>query len=364
MVKTIQRLYWHISSNFDFPLAFYANFAPEQVQIRKDMPDPGRHNATMTQPAAPPNLAATSLAAPSPPSLLPLAGVAAALFTVLLWAAGLAITRFGVTGSLSLWDVIFLRLTPPALLLVPLLWRLGPGFQAGNPRRNRFVALMLLGAGLPFVCASTTGTLFAPAAHAGALMPGSMPLFTALLVWLVLRERPGRERLLGLGLILTGVVALGGYHLFAGSGGLWRGHGLFLLGGLLWATYTLVARQSGLSPWHAAAVVYCFSALAYLPLYLLVLQPTLLQAPPFEIAVQAVQSVLSGLISMYTYGYAVQRLGPGRAAAFGALVPALAALLAIPLLGEWPEPVTWGGILLIGLGVALASGALLRPSRI
>lgn len=311
------------------------------------------NNAGMTQPSAttPPPIAATAL---------PLVGILAALATVLLWAAGLAVTRFGVTGSLSVWDVIFLRLTPPALLLLPLLWRLGPGFAPG---RSGPVALMLLGAGLPFICASSIGTLFAPTAHAGALMPGSMPLFTALLGWLVLRDRPGRRRLIGLGLILAGVLALGGYHLFAGSAGLWRGHLLFLTGGLLWATYTLAARQSGLGPWHAAAVVYVFSALAYLPIYFLALQPRLLIVPVFEIGVQAVQSVLSGLLSMYTFGFAVQKLGAGRAAAFGALVPAMAALLAIPLLGEWPEPITWGGILLIGLGVALASGAFIRHNH-
>jgi len=286
---------------------------------------------------------------------LPVLGVAAALTTMLLWAAGLAITRFGVTHALSLWDVIFLRLTAPALLLIPVLFKLGPGFARG---RYGSVSLVVLCAGLPFVCVSSAGTLFAPAAHAGAMMPGTMPLFTALLAWVVLREMVGRTRLIGFACILVGVIALGGYHLFAGEPGLWRGHLLFLLGGSLWATYTLAVRQSGLSPWHGAAVIYVYSWLLYLPIYFLALEPRLLQVPAFEVWLQVTQSIFSGLVSMYTYGYAVRSLGPGRAAAFAALVPALAALLAIPLLGEWPEPVTWGGIALIGTGVALASGAV------
>jgi drug/metabolite transporter (DMT)-like permease len=45
--------------------------------------------------------------------------------------------------------------------------------------------------------------------------------------------------------------------------------------------------------------------------------------------------------------------------AFGALVPALSALLAVPLVGEWPNRTGWLGIMLISAGVYLASGGLL-----
>jgi drug/metabolite transporter (DMT)-like permease len=63
---------------------------------------------------------------------------------------------------------------------------------------------------------------------------------------------------------------------------------------------------------------------------------------------------------MAAYGFAVRRLGAARAAAFAALTPALTALLAVPMLGEWPEPVTWAGIVAVSLGVALANGAFSR----
>jgi len=38
------------------------------------------------------------------------------------------------------------------------------------------------------------------------------------------------------------------------------------------------------------------------------------------------------------------------------LVPALSALLAVPLVGEWPTRADWLGIVLISAGVYLASG--------
>lgn len=288
-------------------------------------------------------------------------GAAAALLTVLLWAAGLVATRFGVTGSLSLWDVVFLRLVLPALLLVPVLVRLQlpASMQALPPsRRIGIFAVLVAGAGLPFMLVSSTGMIFAPAAHAGALMPGSMPLFAALLAVLLLGERFNLQRRLGTLLMLLGAIAVGGWQVIDGTGQAWIGDLMFVCCGAMWACYTIAMKKSGLGAWQAAAVVYVSAFVLYIPIYLLWLDSHLAQAPLFEIAVQLVQSVASGLLSMAAYGFAVRRLGAASAAAFAALTPALTALLAVPLLGEWPEPVTWAGILAVSLGVALANGAL------
>ena len=68
------------------------------------------------------------------------------------------------------------------------------------------------------------------------------------------------------------------------------------------------------------------------------------------------QGILVTIVSLLLYGRAVAILGASGGAAFGALVPALSALLAIPLLGEWPNETDWVGIVLISAGVYLASG--------
>ena len=62
------------------------------------------------------------------------------------------------------------------------------------------------------------------------------------------------------------------------------------------------------------------------------------------------------IVCLLLYGRAVSNLGASGGAAFGALVPALSALLAIPLLDEWPNETDWVGIVLISAGVYLASG--------
>jgi len=49
-------------------------------------------------------------------------------------------------------------------------------------------------------------------------------------------------------------------------------------------------------------------------------------------------------------------LGASRASAFVSLTPALTAVIAATALGEWPDAVTIAAVLIVGGGVALASG--------
>ena len=73
---------------------------------------------------------------------------------------------------------------------------------------------------------------------------------------------------------------------------------------------------------------------------------------------------MAGVIVVFSYGAAVRRLGSARAASFIALTPAVAALLAIPALGEWPDAATTFGIVAVAFGVVLASGVIdLRAGR-
>jgi drug/metabolite transporter (DMT)-like permease len=58
-------------------------------------------------------------------------------------------------------------------------------------------------------------------------------------------------------------------------------------------------------------------------------------------------------------------LGASRAAAFIALAPVMATLMAVAVLGERPAPPDWAAIAIISVGVYLAGGGPLpRRSRI
>jgi drug/metabolite transporter (DMT)-like permease len=123
-------------------------------------------------------------------------------------------------------------------------------------------------------------------------------------------------------------------------------------------------RQARLDPLHAAALVSTGSLVIYLPLYLALYGTRLAQMPLADFTIQAVfQGIVVTIVSLLLYGRAVAILGASRGAAFGALVPALSALFAIPLLGEWPSKTDWLGIALISAGVYLASGGPLPSGK-
>ena len=284
-------------------------------------------------------------------------GAAAALAAAMTSGSWVVITRLGVTTTLTPFDTAFLRFAIPTLILLPVLMREGFALKRIGVGR---MALMIAGAGLPFALVAAAGMQLAPAAHAGALMPGSIPLFVTALAFLFERDRLDGGRAAGFAFIVAGVIAIGGYNLFLGVPGQWRGHLFFLAGGLLWAIYTVTFRRVGIGAWHGTALINFYSTLILIPIYIAV--GSRLPVTPWpELTLQvAFQGVIAGVLAISAYAAGVRRLGSARAAAFVALTPAVAAVVAIPVLGEWPDAATTAGIVFVGLGVMLASGAIGR----
>jgi drug/metabolite transporter (DMT)-like permease len=285
-----------------------------------------------------------------------LIGLGAGLAAASIWALWSVATRYAVVTSLGPHDVTFLRFGVSSLFLWPVL-----AFRSqklvGVPMRA--VLMMIIGAGVPFMYIASSGLRFAPASHIGTLMIGAMPLFVAIFSAAIYGEKFNRIQTVGFAAVLLGVVFIGGEAvLFQRTVGEWRGDVLFLAAGALFAGYTIAQRRSGISPWHAAALVNVSSTAMYLPIYFFFMEPKIFVAPMSEVLFQAVaQGIGVALLGLLSYGVAVQRLGASRAAIFGALTPGLATLLGIPALGEYPTLATVAGIVLVTTGVFLVSVA-------
>jgi drug/metabolite transporter (DMT)-like permease len=208
------------------------------------------------------------------------------------------------------------------------------------------------------------GLLFAPAAHAGALFSGGVPLMVALLAAPILHEPFTLAKKVGLALILAGVIVI----LWSAGGTIGTrqniGDVLFLVGALLWGCYTVVMRRARLDGLHAAAIAAVGTLVLYLPVYAVFAGASLFKAPLTDIALQAfIQGFLAAIIALVLYGRAVSILGASGGAAFPALCPAMIAVLAIPVLGEWPTAIDWIAIILISAGVYVVSGGPLPGRR-
>lgn len=288
------------------------------------------------------------------------------MFAISIWVGWILLTRYGVTTTLSPYDITALRFACAGVLLAPVVYRFGWGIGAVGLKKWLVIVSC---AGVPYVLIASSGLQFAPAAHAGALIPGTMPLWAALLAMLFLKEKISGVRKLGLMLIPVGIVIFVGAGLTDFATGNWRGHLLFLLAAIFWASFTVAMRsagQSGFTPLQAAAVVSVVSAIVYLPVYALFLPHRIMEAPLAPVVIQTLyQGIFVSIISLFAYARSVSILGASLGASFASLVPVLAMLTAIPLLGEWPSTSDYVGIAAITFGVFLSSGAyqaLLRKS--
>ena len=286
-------------------------------------------------------------------------GSLALLATLLIWVGFLLSLRAENQSVLTPTDLALMRFGLPALLFLPILIK----SRHKLTRIGIRYSLMIMLGGLPFFYLISLGTSYAPAAHAGALVPGTAPLFVTGLAVLIYKEPLSKNRMIGLATILLGVAVLLGSALLNLELNYWRGHLAFLAASLLWAFYTLGLRISGIGALEATALL-CTGSLLGLGLLVSgdIVQSHLASVTWPEIwPFLLVQGLGAGVIGGFMYGIAIRQLGAEKTAALGSFTPALAAMAAIPVLGEQMTTTTLVGVVIIMLGVALASG--LRISK-
>lgn len=266
-----------------------------------------------------------------------------------------------VRGSLTAYDLTALRFGTAGLVMLPVLWhkgwRIGPFGLASS-----IAPALLMGA--TYNTITIYGMKFAPVSHLGLINTG-MLVVTTLGGILLLKEKTTKLRMLGVAISLAGIACL----LVANSAGdayphLQLGHALFFIGGTMWAVFALLVKAWKLDPWHTTAAVCVYSALLYLPVYFLFLPSHIGGDNLHEAAFQAIyQGIVNSVFALLCYNRAIKLLGATVSSAFLPLIPVLATLGAIPMMGEIPIALEWLGIALGVIGVLLSSGVLGKPRR-
>ena len=292
-------------------------------------------------------------------------GIAAAVITVAIWTGFIVIGRASAGRTLLPFDIGLLRVLGASAVLLPWGWWLTRGRRDTasssllglSPLPLRQTVLAGFFGGFIYAVLCYAGFFYAPAAHASVLMPGSLPLWTALLAALVLRDPITPARALGLACIVVGDGVVGGASLLQAfnGGSVWKGDVIFMSAAFCWSVYSVLARKFGLEAVRATIAITAFAFFTYVPLFALltasgVLPTHLASAPWGEIAFQALfQGVGSVVISGITFVQMVRAFGPVKSTMITALVPGLSALGAVLLLGE---PLGWN--LLAGLALVTA----------
>ena len=317
------------------------------------------------------------------PTLSPRAvGLLAAVVTVVIWTSFIVIARASADpargGVLNSFDIVYARIWGASLILLPwglwLTWRdriraqdgrtpllpsAGRSLGGLSPLPLRTTLQVGFFGGLLYAMLAYSGFVYAPAGHASVLMPGSLPLWTALLAMAFLGERITLARAIGLALIVVGDLLVGGtslLHALDGSG-VWRGDVLFILAAMVWSAYSVLVLKWALHAVRATIAITMLALLTYVPVYtaLLLLQwvpGQVLVAPWRDVVFQMFfQGIGSVVVSGMTFTKMIQHFGPVRSTMITALVPGLSAISAVMFLGE---PLGWNvlaGLTLVTLGI-------------
>jgi drug/metabolite transporter (DMT)-like permease len=272
------------------------------------------------------------------------------------------VTRLVMTGDLRVWDVVALRFGGGTIVLLPVLLTQGRRLPRSAWREGLQLAFLW---GAPFVLCVALGLRLTSAADASSITPGLMPIFAGLFAWMAFGERPAKLRVAGYAVILVGTATLV-YGSFTGGTGLSvTGLAALVIAAAMWALYTVRFRHSTLTSLQATAFICFWSAVIYLPVYVLSGVSELPHAPFREIAFQSIYQggLMSGL-AIFAFNRAVALLGPTAASSIIALVPVVATAAAAPVLGEIPSALACAAISVTACGVALAAGMRGRPAAI
>jgi len=290
----------------------------------------------------------------------PLIGWLAAFSVVVLWSGWVVISRLGVLQTLTIYDMVALRFFVASIAVTPFVWR-------HWPRQLSWwkVTLFSFGQGAPYLMLAFSGLQFAPASHAGIIMNGTLPVLTALLAWLWLKEIPSGWRVTGMGVVLIGCSLIGWDRQSVGAGpDAWVGHIMFMAAALFVAVNLIATKAWQLTATQAMVSIPTINLLWFGPLYITYLPKALSDASWAQILLQgAYQGLGPSILGVLCFTTAIRRIGTSSTAAMMALVPGMAALLAIPVLGEWPSALAWGGLLLATGGILLAAGWQPRLGR-
>jgi len=285
-----------------------------------------------------------------------LVGWVCAGLLLLVWVGFHLVSRLGLQASLTPWDIGALRFTGALaaglVVLAVLAARRPGGWAAALPKLppSKLLPVVAL-AGFGFPLFAYAGYRLAPAAHGATVMAAGLPVVAALLGAALGQGRIGPGRAASLAIVVAGSVLLG----FSPSSvweGAWRGDLLFFAAVSCWAGFTVLVQRWRLAALETTLAIALFAAPIFLPVWWLALPSTLDQATGAAMAFQALfQGAIAAVGAGFLYTQCVRLLGPQATTMIGAAVPALAALLAWPLLGETVPPLGLAAIALVSVGM-------------
>lgn len=275
------------------------------------------------------------------------------LITMCIWGGFTLTARLNAIWHISAWDIVALRFALAFVILMPILiYRKEMAFLF---KKEPFILAMV--GGVLYCLIAYSAFHYAPTAHAAIFLNGCIPICTAIIAYVLMKQAFDRHTWVSLAIMLS-VLSVMSVLMYRETGVPFGfGDGLFFISAVLWAIFTVLLRKYQLTAWQAMTSVAIWSAIVYLPIYLLFLPKHLSVPEPQHLLFQTIfHGIFVVIIATLTYVEAIKRLGAFKAGSITNLAPFIAAVLAVPLLNE-PLSIA----MIFGL-IGMAIGAL-QPWR-
>lgn len=269
------------------------------------------------------------------------------VITMCIWGGFTITSRLNTVWHISPWDITAFRFGLAFAILFPILW-----FKKDTAflwHKEPFL-LALIG-GVAYCLTSYSAFQYAPAAHAAIFLNGCLPLCTAVVAYLLLKEPFERDTWISIALMM-GSIAVMSYLMYQSTGAAFGlGDLLFFCSAMLWGTFTVLLKHWKLSAWHSMTAVAIWSAIIYIPIYLLFLPHQYMQVEPIHLLTQTIfHGIFVVMLATMAYVEAIKRLGAFKTGSIVTLAPFIAAVVAVPVLNEPLSTALIFGLLGMGIG--------------
>lgn len=251
--------------------------------------------------------------------------------TMCIWGGFTITSRLNAQWGISAWDITALRFALAFCILMPILmYKKDTAFLW---EKRPFLLAMIGGVG--YCLTSYSAFHYVPAAHAAIFLNGCIPLCTAVAGFLLFKEPFDRHTWISL-MIMLAAIGIMSFLMYQETGiAFGFGDMLFFFSAIWWGIFTVLLRQWKLSAWHAMTSVAIWSALIYVPIYLVFLPKNLTEPQPLHLVLQMIfHGIFVVMIATLAYVEAIKRLGAFKTGSIVTLAPFIAAILAVPLLNE------------------------------
>ncbi|ENX59315.1 MULTISPECIES: DMT family transporter [Acinetobacter] len=267
--------------------------------------------------------------------------------TMCIWGGFTIFSRLNAHWHVSVWDLVAMRFAIASLILLPvLIYKKDFAFLWDS----RPIILALIG-GLVYCLTVYNAFSHAPAAHAAIFLNGCIPLCTAVAAYVLFRQPFDKHTWFSLIIMMAALMLMSYLMLHDQASALGVGDLLLFISAVWWGIFTVLLKQWKLSAWHATAGVVIWSAIIYLPIYILFIPKHFQDAAPVHLLIQGLfHGVLVVIVATLTYVAAIERLGAFKTGSIVTLAPFIAAAVAVPLLNEPLNAAIVCGLIGMGIG--------------